>query len=848
MHNELITLTANGRGRLVRWDDSLPILLGRSDPFDEAMLESLLPLADGTVADMTLLESLCQVPRILHLACASGVMTFAATARRGRWRLQTGRDVILSLSPQNDLRAIGPDGISTTALTAVAASGIVAVFAPDGTIRAVNDTFLTAFAQVRQDVVGEDQGLLVSADEAHSTEHRRFWRSLRDGVRWSGTKMHRDRAGTPVWLLCDYVPLLDGNGEVTEILLSGRLMTLFHDASRDAESKIRALDNSLAVIEFAPEGTIVAANDKFLEATGYDRPEIVGRHHRIFVDFAATSEADHERFWGDLRRGECTSGVFLRVGKNGRKVWMQATYNPVLDDEGRVAKVVTFALDTTERVEQDALTQGQIEALHRSSGVIQFGLDGSILEVNESFLAMMGFERPDQIVGKHHSMFLGESYAHSSAYKEFWARLRAGQGHSAEILRRGRNGQAVWLQASYNPILDSYGRVVRIVNFASNITAAKQIAAGDKAKLTAIDESQAMIEFDLEGRVLDVNDIFLEIFGYDREDVIGRHHAIFCDREYVASQDYRTFWAGLREGTVRSGEFTRRAKDGSEVWIRGAYNPVRDATGKPVGILKFATDITREIRIRHRGELLSLLTDGIANSMVMTDAQGRIEYVNPGFADMTGFTLDEVRGRKPGDFLQGPKTSRETIARVRQKLAMCEPFYEEILNYHRNGQPYWISLAINPIFGSDGSVERFVSIQSNIDRTKRESLEFTRRLEAISSNSAVAEWNAAGQSLTVNRYLGERGGKPTAFDVILPPGERACIKSGETIRRPVEWPCEDGTMLMLDAVFNTVKDDAGELSKVLMFGIDTTERHTLINGALSAPGLYQSDRGHRPLD
>ena len=253
----------------------------------------------------------------------------------------------------------------------------------------------------------------------------------------------------------------------------------------------------------------------------------------------------------------------------------------------------------------------------------------------------------------------------------------------------------------------------------------------------------------------------------------------------------------------------------------------------PAGVFMFGTEITAEIQGRRRLELLSLVTDRTANSVVITDGRGRIEYVNRGFVELTGYELDDVRGRKPGDVLQGPKTSLETVARVRERLARREPFYEEILNYHRNGRPYWISLAINPVLGPDGQVERFVSIQSDIDATKRASLELTRRLEAISSTTAVAEWNADGRLLMTNRYLEEMGGRSAELGTILPMGERACIKSGETIRRSVEWPRDGDAPLTLDAVFNTVEDGTGELTKVLMFGINTTERDALVNGAMA---------------
>ena len=823
------TLTIDGRGRVVAMDDALRARIGPLGAVSEPRLHDVVRGVDGSLIDPAAVASAarggppCPPARLAEGRDGAAVVLRPRAARRHPFG---GSRTVVDVTR--------PTGAEDAAILRLSAEThlVGAVFAPDGTIRWVNDAFLDAFDYGREAIVGQPHSVLVPGADAASSAYRAVWTGLRDGVPHDAAMLHRPRTGRSMWLRSRYVPVIGANGAVCAVsLLAIRVDADVEDA-RDARAKVRALDASQAVVEFLPDGTILKANGNFLSALGYEAHEVEGHHHRMFVDFDATTEADYAAFWHSLGQGHFSSGEYLRIGKDGRRVWIQATYNPVRDAAGRIEKIVKFATDVTDRVEADVRTRGEIEALHRSTGVIQFDLDGTILHANENFLKVMGYDHPGQVEGRHHRIFVDDAMAGSQEYEDFWATLRAGVVHGGEFRRRRSDGAAVWIQATYNPILDSRGRVVRVVKFATDVTETKADAARMSAKVDAIEKSQATIQFDLDGHVQAVNDAFLGAMGYTREEVLGKHHSIFCDQDYVRSEEYKALWSDLRSGVFQSGEFPRRAKSGSRVWIRGVYNPIIDPHGQPIGVFKYAVDITGEVDGRHRVELLSLVTDETANSVIITDASGRIEYVNQGFTDLTHYSLDEVRGKKPGQVLQGPKTDPATITRVREKLAKREPFYEEILNYTRTGRPYWISLAINPVLGADGNVERFVSIQSNIDATKRQSLEFTRRLEAISATAAVAEWDSDGAPLSHNSYLEAAGGEDRRLADVLPPGERACVTRGETIRREVAWPCK-GAPLMLDAVFNTVEDDDGAVAKVMMFGIDVTERNAVVRDAMA---------------
>ncbi len=273
---------------------------------------------------------------------------------------------------------------------------------------------------------------------------------------------------------------------------------IFSSAARqDDRSKVEAIMRSQAVIEFNLDGTIITANDNFLATLGYALSEIAGKHHRMFVEPAFAAGTDYQRFWQELGKGKFQSGEYKRIGKGGKEVWIQASYNPVLDKHGKPIKVIKFATDITAQKNRAADDAAQIAAISRVQAVIEFNLDGTVRQANENFLAVLGYSA-DDIAGKHHRMFCDPTFAASPAYAQFWERLRAGEFQTGEFQRFGRGGREVWIQASYNPILDSSGKPVKVIKFATDITERKR-AEGIIAQLTG--SLAKMAEGDLTGRV-----------------------------------------------------------------------------------------------------------------------------------------------------------------------------------------------------------------------------------------------------------------------------------------------------------------------------------------------------------
>jgi methyl-accepting chemotaxis protein len=275
--------------------------------------------------------------------------------------------------------------------------------------------------------------------------------------------------------------------------------------------------------------------------------------------------------------------------------------------------------------EERANYLGQIAAIGRSQAVIEFQLDGTILTANENFLRPMGYTL-EEVRGKHHSMFVDDAYRQSAEYREFWSKLGHGEYLAGEYRRIGKGGREVWIQGAYNPILDLKGKPYKVVKYAIDVTEQRQRNADFAGQIAAISRSQAVIEFQLDGIILTANDNFLRPMGYTLAEVQGKHHGIFVDDAYRKSAEYREFWAKLGRGECLAGEYKRVAKDGSEVWIQGAYNPILDHNDRPFKVVKYATDVTDQVKMRTN--LRALLEQVADNATVLASASQELIAVS----------------------------------------------------------------------------------------------------------------------------------------------------------------------------------------------------------------------------
>ena len=442
-----------------------------------------------------------------------------------------------------------------------------------------------------------------------------------------------------------------------------------------------------------------------------------------------------------------------------------------------------------------------------------------------------------EIVGQHHSMFVDPTERNSEDYKQFWPSLARGDFKQSEYKRIKKNGDVIWLQATYNPIRDENGDVVNVVKFATDISAEKLRTTDYEGKLAAISKSQAVIEFNPDGIIIVANENFCGAVGYSLDEIVGKHHSIFVSPKEKESSEYKQFWDALRRGEYQAARYKRFGKGGREVWIEATYNPILSSEGKVLKIVKFATDITKSVEAEKRFAEISLVANETDNSVIITDPKGLIEYVNPGFCKLTGFSESEAIGKKPGAILQGKHTDKDTVQRISEKLREQIPFYEEILNYDRHGNAHWISLAINPVFGDDGTLIKYISIQTNIDETKKKVLENDVRLKAINQSNLVLEFNPNGEMNEANDLAMQAFGCTELSQMVrifeslrnrIGRDDWAKIESGQVVNSNISIPVSSGDTVSLAMSISPVFDVDGKISKVLAYGADVSERNSVI--------------------
>ena len=329
---------------------------------------------------------------------------------------------------------------------------------------------------------------------------------------------------------------------------------------------------------------------------------------------------------------------------------------------------------------------GEPAAIRRTQAVIEFDTTGNILDANENFLRAVGYA-PEEIIGKHHRIFVGPDTASSADYGQFWRRLAGGEAIEAQFLRIGKGGREIWLQATYTPILGRSGKSEKIIKFATDITAQKGMIANFEGQVAAIRKSQAVIEFDLTGTVLDANDNFLAALGYTLDEVRGKHHSLFIDPAARNSETYARFWQKLGRGDSDDGHYMRFGKGGRRIWIQASYNPILDALGKPYKVVKYATDITANVMAQEalrqvvediRYAVQAAKDKDLTQRVALSGRSGEIGELCSGVNDLLGsvaeiiLTVSEISGRITTGSTRISRDSRDLAQRTEEQASSLE--------------------------------------------------------------------------------------------------------------------------------------------------------------------------------
>jgi methyl-accepting chemotaxis protein len=535
-----------------------------------------------------------------------------------------------------------------------------------GNILAVNEGFAAVTGYSVQEIVGQHHSMFATPEYKHSDEYKQFWAKLGQGEASEGQYRRVGKDGREIWLQASYNPIFDMEGKPFKVVKYATDITHEKQQYADFSGQIAAIGKVMGVIEFDLNGHILSANDNFVAVTGYSTQEIVGHHHSMFVATEYKNSIEYKQFWADLAAGKAPNGQYKRFGKGNREIWLQASYNPIFDMDGKPFKVVKYATDITREKLNHADFSGQIAAIGKVMGVIEFDLNGKILSVNDNFAAVTGYS-PIEIVGNHHSMFITPEYKSSAEYKQLWQQLAQGVANNGQYKRIGKGGRELWLQASYNPIFDMDGKPFKVVKYATDITEEKMQYANFSGQIAAISKVMGVIEFDLKGNILAVNDNFAAVTGYSPIEIVGKHHSMFVEAAYKGSHEYKQFWERLGNGQPDSGQYQRVGKGGKEIWLQATYNPIFDMEGRPFKVVKYATDISAKIKETHAMKqavddvVRYTQTGDLTHRIPTTDKSGEVQQLCEGI----NIIIDAMTG-----ILSTVKTSGETINLSASEISM----------------------------------------------------------------------------------------------------------------------------------------------------------------------------------
>jgi PAS domain S-box-containing protein len=405
----------------------------------------------------------------------------------------------------------------------------------------------------------------------------------------------------------------------------------------------QAIEATLATVEFDVNDIILSANDIFLDATRYTLGEVVGQPYRIFVDEEDFGLFEYQKFWQTLREGNPQQREIKVLTKDGSEVWYNATFTPIKDNNERVYKIIKLGIEISEQKQLSATYQKQFEAINKSNAIMEFTLQGNVLDANDLYLRKMGYKL-EEIKGKNHHIFLAETERNSPDYLNFWSRLLQGDYLSGVFLRIGNQGQEVWWQGTYNVVSDMDGKPFKIIKIAQEITQEKELtrlateayttleeqktqleiqknqletqntqlllkerewqellekaeknhAQTDKNQNDILDQYKAVntalavVEYTMNGTILSANDNFLQISKYQLSELIGLHHDVLTEPHETLSLEYHRFWAELNQGISQTKNVKRLTKDGQEVWLHCTYTPVQDENGKFYKIIQIS--------------------------------------------------------------------------------------------------------------------------------------------------------------------------------------------------------------------------------------------------------------------
>ncbi len=622
-----------------------------------------------------------------------------------------------------------------------------------------------------------------------------------------------------------------------------RKLSGFDEALAQERQKVhqvqQVLDQSIdAVVTIDDNNNVTFFNHAAEALWGYSPDEVIGRNVKMLVP--SEIQSAHDSYVNANRKTHIDKivGTFREVEiqrKDGSRIWGSLSLSRI--QFGEQTHYTAFVREMTEERNSREFIQQTLE--QAIDGVITIDDQNIVRLFNKAAEELWGYKR-EEVIGKNVKMLVpSELRADHDSYVNANRTTRVDKivGTSREVQIERKDGERTWCNLALSRI--HIGDKMHYTAFVRDVTEEK--AQREYIAQVLEQAIDGVVSIDPQNNITVFNKAAEALWGYSREEVLGKNVKMLVPLDLQASHDElvnanRTTRVDKIVGTSREVPIYR--KDGKKFWGNLALSRI-EVNGE-LHYTAFIKDVTEEVKRRGEFETLSLVANKTDNSVIITDAEGKIEYINPGFTKLTGYTLEQCAGKKPGDILQGPDTDLDTKRRIRKKLDAREPFYDEILNYDQHGTSYWISLAINPVFNEDGELVRFISIQANVTETKVRALEFNYKLEAISRASAIAEFTLDGNFEYANEnYLKIFG--LTSFDELrgqkletmmhdsfVTSSEYSALKnkldSGEFVSGEFQHKTQSGETRWINGSFNPIFSTSGEVKKFVMFGEDVSAK------------------------
>jgi hypothetical protein len=490
-----------------------------------------------------------------------------------------------------------------------------------------------------------------------------------------------------------------------------------------------ALDEHAIVAITDAQGKITYVNDKFCAISKYSREELLGQDHRIINSGHHPREFIRD-LWTTITHGEVWHGEIKNKAKDGSFYWVDTTIVPFLDAQGKPHHYIAIRADITERKNaEQALVTSAREVLDLKTALDEHAIvaitdaQGKITYVNDKFCAISKYSR-EELLGQDHRI-INSGHHPREFIRDLWTTIAQGKVWHGEIKNKAKDGSFYWVDTTIVPFLDAHGKPRQYVAIRADITERKHAeqalttSAREVLDLkAALDEHAIVAITDAQGKITYVNDKFCAISKYSREELLGQDHRIINSGHH--SRDFiRALWTTITHGEVWHGEIKNKAKDGSFYWVDTTIVPFLDAHGKPRQYVAIRADITErknaeQALVTSTREVLDLKTALDEHAIVaITDAQGKITYVNDKFCAISKYSREELLGQDHRIINSGHHP-REFIRDLWTTITHGKVWHGEIKNKAKDGSFYWVDTTIVPFLDAHGKPHHYIAIRADI--------------------------------------------------------------------------------------------------------------------------------------